>query len=282
MTDIFDFEPKTDEYAVMGNPISHSKSPAIHTAFAQQTAQRIHYTAIQVDLGGFRQAVGNFFASSGKGLNVTVPFKQEAWQIAEQRSERAELAGAVNTLYLQEGKLFGDNTDGIGLVRDLQQNLTIDLSHKKILILGAGGASRGVLLPILKENVASLVISNRTPDKAYELASLFNAYGAIEGSGFTHLAGKQFDVIINATSASLQGDMPAIPEDIFTKDAWCYDMMYGARPTVFMQWATTLGVPHVSDGLGMLVEQAAEAFYIWRGVRPVTGSVIETIRRGLQ
>lgn len=281
MSDIFDFEPKIDEYAVMGNPITHSKSPAIHTEFARLTQQHIHYSAIQVDLGGFRQAVGNFFASGGKGLNVTVPFKQEAWQLAEQRSERAELAGAVNTLLMRDNLLTGDNTDGVGLVRDLQHNKKIRLSGLSVLVLGAGGASRGVLLPILNENVSSLVIANRTADKAYELAKAFNSYGVIEGLGFNHVTGKKFDLVINATSASLQGDLPPIPDDIFNENACCYDMMYGKQPTVFMQWANKIGVPHISDGLGMLVEQAAESFYLWRGIRPETGNVIETIRRSL-
>lgn len=281
MSDIFDFEPRTDEYAVMGNPIGHSKSPAIHMEFARQTGQQIHYAAIHVDLGGFPQAVGNFFASGGKGLNVTVPFKQEAWQIAEHRSERAELAGAVNTLMMRDGLLFGDNTDGMGLVRDLQQNLNITLSGLSILVLGAGGASRGVLLPILKENVTCVAIANRTPDKAYELASVFKAYGATEGLGFNNLEDRQFDLIINATSASLQGDIPPLPDNIFNKNAWCYDMMYGAQDTIFMQWARSIGVGNVSDGLGMLVEQAAESFYLWRGVRPETASVIQSIRNSL-
>lgn len=281
MSDLFDFEPVTDEYAVMGNPITHSKSPVIHMEFARQTQQNIHYSAIHVDLGGFPQAVGNFFASGGKGLNITVPFKQEAWQIAEQRSERAELAGAVNTLLKRDTLLYGDNTDGVGLVRDLQQNLHIQLSGMKVLIIGAGGASRGVILPLLHENVSSLVIANRTPDKAYELAELFSHYGAIEGAGFNHLTGKQFNVVINATSASLQGDLPPIPESVIDSDCWCYDMMYGSQPTIFMQWANTIGVEHVSDGLGMLVEQAAESFYLWRGVRPKTSDVIQSIRRSL-
>ena len=197
MTDPFDFEPKTDDYAVMGNPIGHSKSPLIHSAFARQTQQRINYTAIQVDPGGFPQAVGNFFASGGKGLNVTVPFKQEAWELAEQRSERAKLAGAVNTLLMKDDQLYGDNTDGVGLVQDLQKNLNLSLANKRILVLGAGGASRGVLLPLLNEKPSEVVIANRTPDKAYELQKLFSEFGNIKGFAFSALDETQFDVIID-------------------------------------------------------------------------------------
>ena len=288
MTDIFDFEPSIDEYAVMGNPVAHSKSPLIHSAFAQQTQQRIHYSAIQVDPGGFRQAVGNFFANGGKGLNVTVPFKQEAWQLADERSERAELAGAVNTLLQHGERLYGDNTDGIGLVRDLVQNLHITLNGKRLLIIGAGGAARGVIQPLLNENPELLVITNRTADKAYELATLFNNHSnqqnnaVIKGSSFTDLDDQAFDIVINATSASLKGDVPAIPQTVFSRDTWCYDMMYGAALTVFLQWVKQCGVVQLSDGLGMLVEQAAESFYLWRGVRPETGPVIQQLRDSLK
>ena len=288
MSDIFDFETRIDEYAVMGNPIAHSKSPLIHTAFATQTGQRIHYSAIQVDPGGFSQAVGNFFANGGKGLNVTVPFKQEAWQLADERSERAELAGAVNTLFMRDGQLFGDNTDGVGLVRDLGHNLGINLGGKRILILGAGGAARGVIQPLLAQQPQLLFIANRTADKAHELAALFNTRSDsdvphnIIGSGFNDLEGQQFDVVINATSASLQGDVPPIPQGVFADDGWCYDMMYGAEPTIFLQWAQQCGVPHLSDGLGMLVEQAAESFNLWRGLRPETAPVIQQIRSSLR
>ena len=281
MSDIFNFEPKTDDYAVMGNPVGHSKSPLIHTAFAKQTQQRIQYTTIHVDLGGFPQAVGNFFANTGKGLNVTVPFKQEAWDIAEQRSQRAELAGAVNTLLMKEGCLFGDNTDGVGLVRDLQNNLDMTLKNKRILVLGAGGASRGVLLPLLDEKPSELVIANRTAERAYELVKLFSKFGNINGVAFSAIDNQPFDVVINATSASLHGEVPPLPESVITNATWCYDMMYGAEPTIFMQWASERGVQNVSDGLGMLVEQAAESFYIWRGVRPESKPVIRQIRANL-
>jgi shikimate dehydrogenase len=288
MPDIFDFETSTDEYAVMGNPVAHSKSPLIHSAFARQTGQRIHYSAIQVDPGGFPQAVGNFFANGGKGLNVTVPFKQEAWQLADSLSDRAELAGAVNTLLMQNERLFGDNTDGVGLLRDLNNNLKIKLKDKRMLIIGAGGAARGVLQPLIHAKPRTLVIANRTPDKARELAGVFTTYAGdryaanIQGCGFDDLDGQQYDIVINATSASLKGDLPPIPKDVFAEGALCYDMMYGAEPTIFLQWAQQCGVIQLSDGLGMLVEQAAISFHLWRGVLPETAPVIRQIRDSLK
>ena len=283
MKDIFDFGKKIDDYAVMGNPISHSKSPSIHTLFAEQTKQSILYTAIHVDIGGFNQAVGNFAAASGKGLNITVPFKQEAWALATERSERAERAGAVNTIKMMEdGTLFGDNTDGVGLVNDLTINHSVELSGKNILLMGAGGAARGVLIPLLKQNPSSLFIANRTPDKAKDLADDFSDAGNIAGGGYDALAELKFDVVINATAASLQGELPPLPDTLLNSNASCYDMMYAAKPTPFMQWATEHNATKVLDGLGMLVEQAAESFSIWRGVKPETKSVIETLRKELQ
>lgn len=283
MKDIFDFGKKIDDYAVMGNPISHSKSPSIHTLFAEQTQQSILYTAIHVDLGGFTQAVGNFVATGGKGLNITVPFKQEAWELVAERSERAERAGAVNTIkIMDDGKLFGDNTDGIGLVNDLTINHSIELTGKNILLMGAGGAARGVLIPLLKQNPASLFISNRTPDKAKDLADDFSDAGNVKGGGYDAIEGLKFDVVINATAASLQGELPPLPDALLNSNASCYDMMYSAKPTPFMQWAQTHKASKVLDGLGMLVEQAAESFSIWRNVKPETKSVIENLRKELQ
>lgn len=278
MSDLFDFEPRKDRYAVMGNPISHSKSPRIHTLFAEQTDQRMEYTAIQVDLGGFEQAVGNFDASGGKGLNITVPFKQEAWALMDERSERATRAGAVNTIKFEDNRRYGDNTDGVGLVNDLLCNHAVELAGKRILLLGAGGASRGVLAPLLQTQPAEIRIANRTPDKAVELANTFGDLGPVTGSGFPELRGRQFDIVINATAASLQGEVPPLPEDVLAGGAVCYDMMYGKQPTAFMVWATQHGAAQVFDGLGMLVEQAAESFYLWRGVRPQTQPVIRTLR----
>lgn len=282
MKDLFDFGKKIDDYAVMGNPISHSKSPSIHTLFSEQTTQSILYTAIQVDLGGFTQAVGNFVASGGKGLNITVPFKQEAWALVNQRSERAERAGAVNTIKIEDDQLYGDNTDGVGLVNDLTSNHGIELKDKNILLMGAGGAARGVLVPLLKENPSSLFIANRTPDKAKDLAEDFSNTGNVEGGGYESLTDKKFDLVINATAASLQGELPPLPDTLLNDNASCYDMMYSAKPTPFMEWATEHKATKVLDGLGMLVEQAAESFYIWRNVKPETKTVIERLRKELQ
>lgn len=281
MKDIFDFGKKIDDYAVMGNPISHSKSPSIHTLFAEQTDQSILYTAIHVDIEGFKQAVGNFVAAGGKGLNVTVPFKQEAWELATERSERAERAGAVNTLKIEDDKIFGDNTDGVGLVNDLTINHSIDLKNKNVLLMGAGGAARGVLIPLLKQNPASLFIANRTPDKAKDLADDFSDAGNISGGGYDAITDLKFDVVINATAASLQGELPPLPDTLLNDNASCYDMMYAAKPTSFMQWATEHNAAKVLDGLGMLVEQAAESFYIWRGVKPETKNVIDKLKKEL-
>lgn len=281
MKDIFDFGKKIDDYAVMGNPITHSKSPSIHTLFAEQTQQSILYTAIHVDLGGFKQAVGNFVATGGKGLNVTVPFKQEAWELVTKRSERAERAGAVNTIKIEDDMLFGDNTDGVGLVNDITINHSIELKEKNILLMGAGGAARGVLVPLLKQNPSFLFIANRTPDTAKDLAHDFSDAGNIEGGGYEHIPDKKFDIVINATAASLQGDLPPLPDTLLSDNASCYDMMYGAKPTPFMEWAKKHKAANVLDGLGMLVEQAAESFYIWRGVKPETKIVIEKLRKEL-
>ena len=282
MKDIFDFGKKIDDYAVMGNPIAHSKSPSIHTLFAEQTQQSILYTAIHVDLEGFKQAVGNFAASGGKGLNVTVPFKQEAWVLVTEKSERAERAGAVNTIKIDDDKLFGDNTDGVGLVNDLMINHNIELKNKSILLMGAGGAARGVLIPLLKQNPTSLFIVNRTPDKAKDLADDFSDAGNVNGGGYDAIAGLKFDVVINATAASLQGDLPPLPDTLLNDNSSCYDMMYSAKPTPFMEWATKHNAEKALDGLGMLVEQAAESFYIWRNVKPETKIVIEKLRKELQ
>lgn len=282
MSDIFDFGKKTDDYAVMGNPISHSKSPSIHTLFAEQTQQSILYTAIHVDQGGFDQAVGNFAASGGKGLNVTVPFKQEAWALVNTRSERAERAGAVNTIKIENSQLFGDNTDGIGLVNDLTINHNVVLKNKNILLMGAGGAARGVLIPLLEEKPSSLFIVNRTPDKAKDLADDFSDAGHVQGGGYDAIQDLTFDVVINATAASLQGKLPPLPDTLLNDKACCYDMMYAANPTPFMQWAASHKAEKVLDGLGMLVEQAAESFKIWRGIKPETKPVINALRTELQ
>lgn len=282
MASLFDFDTRPDRYAVMGNPIAHSKSPRIHALFAEQTGQRIEYTAILVDHGGFPQSVGNFAAAGGKGLNVTVPFKREAWELVDRRSERAERAGAVNTIKFEfDGSLFGDNTDGVGLINDILLNHGGVVAGQRILLVGAGGAARGVLGPLMMQGPALLYIANRTPDRAVELVEEFAGLGPLSGGGFSHLEEAAFDVIINATAASLQGDVPPLPPTVLAPGALCYDVMYGATPTAFMRWAHEHGAGRVVDGLGMLVEQAAEAFYLWRNVRPETRPVIETLRAEL-
>lgn len=266
----------TDRYAVMGNPVAHSKSPRIHAAFAQQTGQDIEYGTLLVEPGTFTQRVQDFFAGGGKGLNITVPFKLEAWELAAVRSPQAELAGAVNTLFMANGKLQGFNTDGIGLVRDIE-NHGGALKDKALLVLGAGGATRGILMPLLQQNPSRLVIANRTVSRAEELAAQFASYGNTSASNFADVHGS-FDWVINATSASLQGDLPPLPQGLITAQSWCYDLMYANEPTIFCRWARGQGAKQVLDGLGMLVEQAAEAFWLWRGLRPDTAPVLKLLR----
>ncbi len=256
---------KQDRYAVFGNPIGHSRSPEIHTQFASQTGQSLTYTAELVELDKFNEAVSAFANNNGKGLNITVPFKQEAWHIATERSALAERAGAVNTLVIKDETLFGDNTDGVGLVRDLINNHHVNIKNQHVLIVGAGGAVRGVIQPILELKPAELVIANRTVEKALQLAKDFSDLGNISGCGLDALEGRCFDIVINGTSASLQGDLPQLPDTIFSENACAYDMMYAADPTPFMQWAKQCKVHQIYDGLGMLVEQAAESFRLWRG-----------------
>lgn len=271
-----------DRYAVMGNPIAHSKSPMIHTLFARETGQELEYRAILVELGQFADAVQAFRAEGGKGLNVTVPFKRDAWRLVDERSDCAALAGAVNTIQFREdGTRYGDNTDGIGMIRDIRDNLGVAIAGKRVLLLGAGGAVRGVLGPLLEEKPATVVIANRTPDRAQELADAFEEQGRVEGSSFADLDGTRYDIVINGTSASLKGEAPPLPEGILARDAFCYDMMYAAEPTVFMRWADDEGCERVADGLGMLVEQAAESFRLWRGVLPQTAPVIKAVREAL-
>ncbi|MBE9559251.1 MAG: shikimate dehydrogenase [Proteobacteria bacterium] len=271
-----------DRYAVFGNPVEHSRSPQIHKLFAKQTDQSLIYTAELAEIGQFDQAVKNFIKDNGKGLNITVPFKEDAWKLAQKHSDRAKRAGAVNTLRLeQDSSLYGDTTDGTGLVRDLMDNHHITINNKTILIVGAGGAVRGVIEALLQQRPASILITNRTRKKAVQLAEDFSDLGNIDGCGLDEISDDSFDIIINGTSASLHGDLPTLPDSIFAKHSCSYDMMYAAQATVFMQWSIDNGVTHVFDGLGMLVEQAAESFYIWRGVKPETVSVIREVRNSL-
>ncbi len=274
----------TDRYCVFGNPVAHSKSPAIHAAFARQTGETIEYTATEAPLEDFAGAWRRFVAEGGRGANVTVPFKEVAFRLCEVPSPRARRAGAVNTLILggngksNDSKVYGDTTDGVGLVRDLKRH-GVELAGGRILVLGAGGAVRGVLEPLLAEGPASLLVANRTAAKAEALAEDFADLGPIHGGGFSAVDGA-FDLVINGTSASLAGDLPPLPETLFADGATAYDMMYGAEPTVFLRWSAERGA-RCLDGLGMLVEQAAESFFQWRSKRPDTAPVLEMLRQTL-
>ncbi|GAB3110977.1 shikimate dehydrogenase [Aestuariicella hydrocarbonica] len=271
-----------DQYRVYGNPIAQSKSPQIHQQFANQTGESLNYEKQLVPVNGFADAAKAFFAEGGCGLNITVPFKLEAFQFATRLTERARNAGAVNTLKaLDNGDILGDNTDGQGMVSDIVNHLGWSLKDKTVLLLGAGGAVRGVLQPLLEQEPTKVVIANRTVAKALTLVREFKRYGKVQACGFADLAGQQFDVVINGTSASLSGDLPPLPEHLLSEQAVCYDMMYGAEPTVFMQWASAHGATSVADGLGMLVGQAAEAFYLWRRVKPEVAPVIQSLRAQL-
>jgi shikimate dehydrogenase len=267
---------KLDRYAVIGNPVAHSKSPEIHTRFAAQTQQQMMYERLLSPLDAFAATVRSFVQEGGRGLNVTVPFKLEAHALAAALTERARMAGAVNTLKFDGDQMLGDNTDGVGLVNDIMRNAGRELAGKSILLLGAGGAARGVMLPLLEQRPACLTLANRTAARAQTLALSFAGRGRIEVSDFAALD-SPFDLVINATAASLSGQTLPISPRIFASHTLAYDMMYGADPTVFMQFAAAQGAK-VRDGLGMLVEQAAESFFLWRGVRPETSAVFADLR----
>jgi len=268
----------TDNYCVFGNPIGHSKSPVIHTAFARQTGEDILYTTRLAPHDGFAENVKNFIATGGRGANVTIPFKEEAFRLANRLTPRAELAGAVNMLTFTEEGVVGDNTDGAGLVRDITINLATPITGKRILLLGAGGAARGAIGPLLDAHPATLVIANRTASKALALAEHFAALGQVSGGAYSALSGQVFDIVINATSASLGGELPPLPAGLFAPGSLAYEMMYGRGDTPFLLYAREEGAARLSDGLGMLVEQAAEAFYLWRGVRPDAAPVMALLR----
>ncbi|WP_445362900.1 shikimate dehydrogenase [Microbulbifer sp. ANSA003] len=270
----------SDRYAVVGNPIKHSLSPEIHSAFAAQTGEGVEYSKQLAPLDGFSGFVRAFFAGGGCGLNVTVPFKLQAFELADTLTERGASAGAVNTLTLaKNGKILGDNTDGTGLVFDICTNLGWEIKDRKVLLLGSGGAARGALLPILAKQPAHLHIANRTAEKAVQLAAEFSQLGELSGGGLEELRGC-YDLIINASSASLGGVLPPLPEGCVASHGKAYDMMYAAEPTPFLQWARGQGAES-TDGLGMLVEQAAESFLLWRGVRPETAPIMAKLRRDL-
>jgi shikimate dehydrogenase len=268
-----------DRYAVIGHPIGHSRSPFIHGLFAQQTNQNMTYTRIDAPPGAFEREVSAFFQTGGKGLNVTVPHKQMAALVARYRTPRAEIAGAVNTLIAKPDGILGDNTDGAGLVTDLTRNLGFDIANTRILLLGAGGAARGVLGPLLAAAPEYIEIANRTEQRAIELAKEFGQLGELRGCSFEDISGHtHFDLILNATSASLQDAIPPMPRSAIEATTLCYDMAYGVGDTAFTRWAKSVGAGRAECGWGMLVEQAAEAFYLWRGVRPDTAPVLQAVK----
>lgn len=267
-----------DRYAVVGYPIQHSWSPFIHGLFAKQTGQAMSYTRLAVTPENFERDVGAFFASGGKGLNITVPHKQAANIVTRYRTPRAEIARAVNTLAWRSNGLLGDNTDGAGLVTDLTRNLGFDIAGSRILLLGAGGAARGVMGPLLAAGPECIEIANRTRHRALELAEEFELLGNVRGCTFEDVSDGTFDLVVNATSASLQDDIPPIPRTAIGPATLCYDMAYGKGDTSFTRWSKTAGAGRAETGWGMLVEQAAEAFLLWRGVKPDTKPVLEAIK----
>ena len=270
--------PAADQYGVFGHPVGHSLSPFIHGMFARETGQEMSYRAYDVVSEEFVVRVREFFERDGRGLNITLPHKIAAVEVAHELTERAAHAAAVNTLTLREEGILGDNTDGAGLVRDLCDNLGIVITNRQLLVLGAGGATRGILAPLLALEPAALVIANRTAERAEALAAAFTDLGATRGVGFTDVGDAPFDLIINATSASLTGDIPPIPPSALGPDTVCYDLAYGRSATGFVRWAEDAGCARAFQGLGMLVEQAAESFYLWRGVRPDTAHVLSLLR----
>lgn len=268
-----------DPYGVVGHPVSHSLSPFIHGMFARETGQAMSYRIYDVSPGEFAAFVAGFFDRGGRGLNITVPHKIVAVEAANELTARAAHAAAVNTLALRDdGTILGDNTDGVGLVRDLCDNLGLVVTNRRVLIIGAGGATRGVLAPLLGLSPTIVVIANRTPDRAAALAAAFSDLGATQGAGFEDVGSEPFDLVINATSASLSGDMPPIPAAAIGRATVCYDLAYGRAATAFIDWARALGCAQAVQGWGMLVEQAAEAFRLWRGMRPTTGTVLTALK----
>jgi shikimate dehydrogenase len=266
----------TDRYAVIGNPVAHSRSPEIHAAFARQTGQDIEYLRLSAPIGGFAGAVEEFRTAGGRGANVTVPFKEEAFHYCTSHAMRARSAGVVNTLSFDGSRVLGENTDGAGLVRDLLENIGVAFEAKRVLLLGAGGAARGVIGPLLEQRPATLAIVNRTPVRSRLLAAQFP--GLVDLGTYEALAGECFDIVVNATSASLAGVAPPLPPSVYAEGALAYDMMYAMHDTPFLAHARAAGA-RIADGIGMLVEQAAESFFIWRGVRPGTRAVLDALRK---
>ena len=267
-----------DQYGLVGHPVAHSWSPFIHGMFAKATAQNLVYRLFDVEAGEFRRESLRLFAGGVRGLNVTLPHKQAAAELVNELTPRAERAQAVNTIaFFKDTSLLGDNTDGLGLTADLERNLGLSLAGKRVLILGAGGAARGVLGPLVDREVGEVVIANRTPGRAADLAKEFADMGRVLGCGFAEIEGPPYDLIVNATSASLTGEMPDLPPGLIGGRTACYDMAYGRGPTPFTQWAQSLHAGRISKGWGMLVEQAAESFLLWRGIRPDTQPVLKAL-----
>jgi shikimate dehydrogenase len=266
-----------DRYAVIGHPIAHSKSPLIHGLFAQATGQVMEYTAIEAPLDGFAAVVHAFRAQGGRGLNITLPFKLQAFELATDPLESARLAGAVNALKFEGDRIHADNFDGLGLVNDIQRNLGVSLAGKRVLLCGAGGATRGAIVPIALQKPALLAVANRSADKAHQLKRDFAAHVALQTGGFEDLAGESFDVVLNATSTGLTQAALPLPAGVFATGALAYELVYGKGLTPFLKQAQAAGATHIADGVGMLVEQAAEAFAWWRGVRPDTRPVIDRL-----
>ena len=271
---------RVDRYAVVGNPVAHSLSPRIHAEFARATGESLQYQAIEIAADAFAAGIAELQQQKFLGLNVTVPFKREAWELCNSLSSRARIAGAVNTLCLQsDGTIHGDNTDGVGLVRDLVNNLKIEIKQRNILILGAGGAVRGVLEPLLALSPARITVANRNVDKARALALDFTSVGKIEVLAYDQIKPGGYHLIINATAAGLDNQIPPVSTAVLEGTGVCYDMMYNLKaPTAFVEWSIANGMKRSHDGLGMLVEQAAEAFHLWRGVRPATSLLLSSLR----
>jgi shikimate dehydrogenase len=267
-----------DRYGVMGYPVSHSRSPVIHRLFALQTQQDLQYELLQVPPAQLENAVEQFGRTGGKGLNITVPHKREVVRLVDDMSDRAKKAGAINTLVFRDGEIHGDNTDGVGLVRDLQSNIGVQIRDANILILGAGGATRGIILPLLELEPEAIVIANRTLEKAQTLVERFSGHGIVVSCEFTDVVALPvYDIVINATSAGIKGETPPYPVEAIHPNTVCYDLSYGLTPTPFARWAAEHGAARSVMGWGMLVEQAAESFYIWRGVRPETAPVLKQL-----
>lgn len=272
----------TDLYAVIGNPVKHSLSPEIFKIFAQQTQQPLVYQKLLSPFDQFHKTVQDFQRKGGKGLNITLPFKKQAFLLANKHHDTARLAQSANTLiFSPQGDIIAANTDGVGLIHDIENNHQCNIKGQRILLIGAGGAATGVIAPLLAKGPSKFHIVNRTVAKALALAKQFDQLGKISASGFDALTGKQFDLIINATSASLYEEMVPLSASVIAEHCTCYDMVYSPRPTVFLQWAQKNGATHCIDGLGMLVEQAAASFYLWRGIRPETQTVIQQLKNQL-